>query len=300
MIRNIRNLEPDDKNRPNRKNLKWLTIIMVVATVGLIIEFRQSKDEDVLIGKVYGAPSFGWPKKPKDSLVALMKNGIIVEVGKLLDYRDMVNDSENMKKAFYYVTDTPITSIRVRSEGTISGINSELSTIKYAINSLPGQGSAPIKVPVIVQLKAPGTYKIEMSQFDNPDDLDVMLRHGSVMKNMYLNSNYIFKSAAGTFTDFELILSKHVTGKEDADIDKQDFKTWYGNSLLNIRCPDYVPACNASMTVFDSHEKMVYQNTGFDITSGQTIQLPVNLAVGEYIAHILISGKPFLSRIVVF
>ena len=116
-------------------------------------------------------------------------------------------------------------------------IYTELNSIKYAINSLAGPVSQPVIVPVTVVLNAQGTYKIDITEFENLDGISVILKHGSIETMLSRNTSYSFTSAAGTYTDFSLIFGGTVTGIEMPKPASEKLKTWYSNDFLYINCP---------------------------------------------------------------
>jgi hypothetical protein len=179
-------------------------------------------------------------------------------------------------------------------------IYTELSSVKYAINYLPGPVSDPVRVPVTIVLKSPGTYRIDVTQFENLDGTKVILRHGAIETDLNKSRSYSFTSEAGTFTDFELIFGGTITGIEGPDPGSKNLKTWYSNYFMYINCPSDITTGNGALTIYDIQGKPVYQNNQLYFTPGQTIQVPVRLIDGVYVTRILINNKPFISRIVVF
>ena len=91
-------------------------------------------------------------------------------------------------------------------------IYTNLNSLKYAINSVqePAE-STSIIIPVTVVLKNQGTYKIDITEFENLGDLPVVLRHGAIETNLSKDASYSFTSASGTFTDFQLIIGYNNT-----------------------------------------------------------------------------------------
>jgi hypothetical protein len=176
-------------------------------------------------------------------------------------------------------------------------IYTELNSVKYAINSFQPPLSVPVRVPVTVIIKSQGTYKIDITEFENLDGINVVLRHGAIETNMGINASYSFTSAAGTFTDFELIIGGTPTVIDNLTSAK--LKTWYSNNFLYINCPAEISSGNGRVVIFDMQGKPVYQNNQLCITPGQTIQLPLTLSKGVYVTRIIVNNQPFVSKIVV-
>jgi hypothetical protein len=183
------------------------------------------------------------------------------------------------------------------SNATVPNIYSELSSIKYAINSVPQPVSAPVKIPVVVVLKTPVTYKIDITEFENPEGIKVVLKHGAIETNLSKDVSYSFKSAAGTFTDFELIIGGVATGVENPANEK--LKTWYSNNFLYINCPADINTGRGNLIIFDMQGKPVYNNNLLYLNPGQTIQVPLILTKGVYITRMIVNNQPYVLKIVV-
>lgn len=178
-------------------------------------------------------------------------------------------------------------------------IYSELNSVQYAINSVPEPDSSYEIIPVTVVIKTAGTYEIDITEFENLGDLPVILKHGDDKTNLSQGASYTFASAAGTFTDFQLIIGNYniETGVETLTQDK--LKTWYNNHYMYINCPSEISSGKGSLNIYDIQGKIVYSDNPFIITAGQTVQLPVNLPKGVYIVRLIVNNQPFVSKIVV-
>ena len=177
-------------------------------------------------------------------------------------------------------------------------IYTELNGIKYAINSVPEPDTASMVIPLSVILKTDGTYKIDITEFENLDGFNVVLKHGAVETTLSKDASYSFTLAAGTYTDFQLIISKITTGIEKNTTEK--LKTWYSNNFLYINCPVDISAAKANLVIYDIQGKLVYNNNMISIVPGQTIQLPLGLQKGMYITRITTNIQTLVSKFVVF
>jgi hypothetical protein len=158
----------------------------------------------------------------------------------------------------------------------------------------------PVRIPVTVELKSQGTYKIDVTQFENLDGISVRLRHGTIQTDLSKIKSYSFTSAAGTFSDFELIIGGTVTGIEKPVTSGDVLKTWYRDNFMYINCPADVINGISTVTIYDIQGKAVYQNTQLYLTPGQTTQLPLNIPVGVYFTQVVFNARTFVSKIVVF
>jgi hypothetical protein len=186
------------------------------------------------------------------------------------------------------------------SSGTTTPfIYTELNSIKYALNAIkdPGTSTTAI-IPVTIVLKSTGTYKIDVSEFDNLDGYNVSLKHGSDVTILSKGSSYSFTSGPGTLTDFQLVIGTVITGVENVTAEK--LKTWYSNNFFYISCPVDMASGKANLIVYDIQGRPVINNNPISLIPGQTIQLPINLPKGVYITHILFNNQTSVSKIVVF
>ena len=177
-------------------------------------------------------------------------------------------------------------------------IYTESSSVKYALNSIKDPGSATVIVPVTVVLKSAGTYKIDISEFDNLDGYNVILRHGSDQTILSKNSSYTFTSGAGTFTDFQLIFGNIITATEN--ITPETIKTWYSNNNLFINCPSEIPSGKTRLEIYNIQGKKMYENNSVYLSPGQQTEFPISLPYGVYIIHIEGLRQPYVSKFVVY
>jgi hypothetical protein len=177
-------------------------------------------------------------------------------------------------------------------------IYTELNAIKYAINSVQESETGPVIIPVTVVIKSQGEYKIDITEFENLENLRVVLKHGDVMTNLSKNSSYSFSSDAGTFKDFQLIIGNTITNSET--LVKSPLKTWYSKTFLYINYPTETTSANGRIVIYNMQGKPVYSNNLINIAPGETVQLPLNLPEGVYITRITGINEPFVSKIVVY
>jgi hypothetical protein len=129
----------------------------------------------------------------------------------------------------------------------------------------------------------------------------VYLREGTRFTKLALNTSYSLTSplAAGTYTDFEIVISNSATGIETPVDSKAKFKTWYSNNNLYIKCPSDISEDIGSLTIYDLQGKPVYQNIGLSVSPGQTIQIPLYLSKGVYISRVVVNSQPYVLKIVI-
>lgn len=180
-------------------------------------------------------------------------------------------------------------------------IYTQLNSVQYAINTVqPPEVDNSITVPVTVVLKSPGTYSINISEFENLDDTKVTLKHGDVETILNQGAFYAFTSGAGTFTDFELIIGETSVPTEIENPVNEKIKTWYSKNFLYINCPVEISSGSARLRIYDIQGKPVDDNQIINIIKDQTVQIPYNIKPGIYLVHILTNNQQFVSKIVVF
>jgi hypothetical protein len=177
-------------------------------------------------------------------------------------------------------------------------IYTELNSVQYALNAIKDPGTTTAVIPVTVELQTPGTYKIDITEFENLEGYTVILKHGSDNTILSKDASYSFISPAGTFTNFQLIIGSVITDVENTPQEK--LKTWYSNNFLYINCPDEMPSGKFSIAIYDIQGKQVYTNNLVYLSAGQRIQLPLSLPRGVYITRISMMRQSYISKIVVF
>ena len=178
-------------------------------------------------------------------------------------------------------------------------IYTEFNSVKYAINSVPVPSVDPEIVPVTVNIKNPGIYTINITEFENLEGIPVVLKHGDIETTLSQNAAYSFTSAAGTFTDFSLIFGENIsTGIEKTT--QSDFKAWYSNNYVYINFPGENQSGTGKLTIYDFNGKQVFNNNNLAIVTGQTMQIHVNLNKGFYIINISVNGIQHKAKIIVY
>jgi hypothetical protein len=247
--------------------------------------------------------------KSVTSVLAIAKSTSIIEASSIRKIKLSLTNSTESDETIVGLLDEATTGFDGAYDAyklfgnstTIPAIYSELGSVKYAINYMSEPISEPLKIPVTIELKSQGSYRIDVTQFENLDGLDVYLRDGAKMTRLNQNTSYQLPSslAAGTYTDFELIIGGNATGIEKNNSSTEKFKTWYSNYTLYIECPDDITEDNGTLTIYDIQGKPVYQNTRFILTPGQTIQVTLNLPKGFYISRLAADNQFYISNIVI-
>jgi hypothetical protein len=188
----------------------------------------------------------------------------------------------------------------IGSGAATPSIYTEGSGVKFALNSIPEPATDPAIIPVTVVLKSAGTYKINISEFENLDGINVVLKHGTEETTLSKDASYSFTAAAGTLTDFQLIIGGINTPTVVEPVTTGTLKTWYSKEYLYINFPGDISSDKSSMVIYDLNGKPVYNNNLVYVTPGRTIQIPVSLPKGVYVTRIIINKVPFVSKIAVF
>jgi hypothetical protein len=179
---------------------------------------------------------------------------------------------------------------------TKPSIYSLLNGVNYFMKAVAGPVTTKVIVPLKVVIRQAGTHTISITEFQNLDDLKVVLKHGSVETNLSQNASYTFTASPGTYTDFELVIGDANITTPVEDINSVIFKTWYRNDNLYISCPSDIESGSGSLYVVDIQGKKVYSDSRVYFSPGQTIEIPVNLPRGIYIINFTVSSKSYVSK----
>ncbi len=179
-----------------------------------------------------------------------------------------------------------------------SYIYSELNFRDYFMKAVTPPAKTLVEVPLKVKLGTSGEQSISITQFDNMQDFNVKLKHGTVETPLKAGTAYTFNSEAGTYDDFSLIFENATVGVETNEF--ISLKTWYAGSYLYMNFADNFTEGISSLTIFDFNGRKVSINNNLQITPGETIQVPVNLVKGFYIIDLLSGNKHYKSKIVVY
>lgn len=179
-----------------------------------------------------------------------------------------------------------------------SYIYSELNFRDYFMKAVTPPAKTLVEVPLKVKLGTSGEQSISITQFDNMQDFNVKLKHGTVETPLKSGTAYTFNSEAGTYDDFSLIFENATVGVETNEF--ISLKTWYAGSYLYMNFADNFTEGIGSLTIFDFNGRKVSINNNLQITPGETIQVPVNLVKGFYIIDLLSGNKHYKSKIVVY
>jgi hypothetical protein len=177
-------------------------------------------------------------------------------------------------------------------------IYTEISNTKYSINAVPGPVAGPVSIPVTVDIKEAGDYKIDITEFENLDEYYIVLKHGDVETSLSKDISYSFTSDAGIFSDFEIIVNDIASGVNN--LIQNELKTWYSNYYLYMNYPEDIHAENGKLRIYDIQGRRVYTNNNLSIVPGQTTQIPFNSEKGIYITDIEINNRHYSSKIVVY
>jgi len=179
-----------------------------------------------------------------------------------------------------------------------SYIYSELNFRDYFMKAVAPPAKTLVEVPLKVKLGTSGEQSISITQFDNMQDFNVKLKHGTVETPLKSGTAYTFNSEAGTYDDFSLIFNSILTGVDNPN--ETLLKTWYRNNYLYINYPSDFKAGNSEINIYDFNGRKVFGNKNLDITPGETKQIQVSLQKGFYLTEIITGLKQYKSKIVVY
>ncbi len=177
-------------------------------------------------------------------------------------------------------------------------IYSKLNGIDYFMKAVACPETDPVVVPLELVIKETGDHSINVTELENMDGYNVILRHGNVEVPLTNNSTYKLNLAAGTYSDLELEFKRITTDIETTEL--SELKTWYSNNYLYIKFPANLESAKGKLAVFDFYGKQVYLDNNLHVVPEQTMQIPVNFPKGLYFIDLNVDFRRFKSKIVAY
>ena len=177
-------------------------------------------------------------------------------------------------------------------------IYSKLNGIDYFMKAVACPETDPVVVPLELVIKETGDHSINVTELENMDGYNVILRHGNVEVPLTNNSTYKLNLAAGTYSDLELEFKRITTDIETTEL--SELKTWYSNNYLYIKFPANLQSVKGKLAVFDFYGKQVYLDNNLHVVPEQTMQIPVNFPKGLYFIDLNVDLRRFKSKIVAY
>ena len=184
------------------------------------------------------------------------------------------------------------------SGSTAPSLHSELSSVKYAINTIQEPVGEQTIVPLKVEIKTAGEHTINISEFENLGGTKVVLRHEGIETILSQGTTFTFNPAIGIST-FELLIGEEDITTGDEKLPEVKFKAWYSKDFIYIKSPSDLSSGSGRMIIYDMQGKSVFNDSQLYIVSGETIQVPVNLQKGIYVVHVIINNQTFVSKVVI-
>lgn len=152
---------------------------------------------------------------------------------------------------------------------TAGAINiwSTSGNVAYSINGLPFPESS-VSIPVGLNIKTAGTYKISSNELKNLDNYSVVLKDLATNKTTDLKrGGFIeFNGTEGITEDrFIIVITKSATSITEYSSAEKDFRIYFSSGLLNIipLSDDYSNA-TGSVTIYDLSGGKVFQQNNID------------------------------------
>jgi hypothetical protein len=177
-------------------------------------------------------------------------------------------------------------------------IYSKLNGVDYFMKAVACPGTNSVVVPLELIIKETGDHSINVTELENMEGYNVILRHGNVEVPLTNNSTYTLNLTAGTYSDFELEFKMITTDVETTEL--SELKTWYSNNYLYIRFPSNLQSVKGQLAVFDFYGRQVYRDNNLQVVPEQTIQIPVNFQKGLYFIDLNVDLRRFKSKIVAY
>jgi hypothetical protein len=173
----------------------------------------------------------------------------------------------------------------------------KLEGINYFMKAVLPPVENQVVVPLELILRQSGIQTIEVTEFENFSGVSVKLRQGIYETPLKLGSSYTFNSDPGTYSDIQLVFNNSTLG---TDLQKfNTSKSWFSNGYLYINFPDEIPVSNSRLIIYDFNGRQLYTDNNLQVSPAQTIQIPLTLQHGFYIADIVINKLHHRSKFVI-
>lgn len=176
-------------------------------------------------------------------------------------------------------------------------IYSVSNNIDLGINGLPIPDKVTV-VPINLRIGIAKNYTINVLDLQNLTDAKVTLIQGTNRINLKDNPSYTFSTPAGTITnmaiEFDLSLTTNV---EEPLTDKTS--CWYSNGSLFIKTGLAGFENNSSVGIYDVNGKFVFSKQNLSLAKGETVEIPVSLESGFYIANVVNKNLKVSKKIVI-
>jgi hypothetical protein len=176
----------------------------------------------------------------------------------------------------------------------------ELNGTDYFMKAVAGPTTTAVTLPLKIVIREGGTQTIKITEFENLDDISVVLKHGDIRTKLSQDALYTFSADAGTLTDFSLIF-----GDSDVSTDVENpadakFRSWYNNNYLYLSFTGDIKSNTGRLAIYDLSGRKVLDDPDLAIVPGQIMQVPVILRKGLYVTDITVNNVRYKSRIVVY
>ena len=165
-----------------------------------------------------------------------------------------------------------------------------------SINGLPFPDKTTI-VPLNIRIGVANNYTINILNLENLDDYKVTLIHGTNRIDLKTNPSYTFSGSVGTITDMSVEFQSLLT---DLNLPNENLTScWYSNGVISIKSEQSGFDLNSSIIVCDINGRVILTKGNINLSKGETVQIPVNLPGGFYIANLINKNIKVVKKIII-
>ena len=179
---------------------------------------------------------------------------------------------------------------------------STTGSVAYSINGLPFPESA-VSIPVGMNVKTTGTYKLSSNELKNLDYYSVILKDLATSKTADLKKGEFieFNATEGMTEDrFIIVITKSATAVPEYSSAEKEFSIYFSSGLINIMpLSDDYSSAGGSVTIYDLAGSKVFQQNNIDWQSSGVLKqfTPQPSWKGIYMVEVKSGSRKFVTKI---
>jgi len=188
-----------------------------------------------------------------------------------------------------------------KTAGTVN-IWSTTGSVAYSINGLPFPESI-VSIPVGMNIKKAGTYKLSSNELKNLDYYSVILKDLKTSKTADLKKGEFieFEATAGMTEDrFIIVITKSATAIPEYSSTEKEFRIYFSSGLINIMpISDDYSNVGGSVTIYDLAGSKVFQQNNIDWQGSGVVKqfTPQPSWKGIYMVEVKAGSQIFVRKI---
>lgn len=210
----------------------------------------------------------------------------------------VVRFDENAKSTL----DNDFDAIKMTLSSKKTYMYSTLGGVKYAINGQPFPTTAPIEIPIVMNLIKSGTHKISAINLEGLDSYGVFLKDNLNQTEINLKDNpsITFSSPAGLLSNRFVLFIDITTGIENPVVQKNNFNIYTGFDFINIQTlSDAWDGKPGSVRIIDITGKTVNILSNVEFSKNSLLQINTPSAKGLYIVELNSGAMRYVGKVII-